>query len=56
MSDEKQAKEVKDEELDKVSGGHGNSEMGRIHEDGRTHEDGAGGKQHVFGTGGNKVK
>ena len=55
MSDDKQSKEVKDEELDKVSGGHGtNVDAGRPKEDGgHIHEDGGG---HKFGTGGHLIK
>lgn len=58
MSDEKQAKEVKDEELDKVSGG--TNADAQLHEDdrlGHHHADaGVGGKHNAFNTGGNKVK
>lgn len=59
MSDDKQAKEVKDEELDKVSGGHGgNMELGKLHEEDREghHRADAGGKHNVFSTGGKNVK
>lgn len=59
MSDEKQAKEVKDEELDKVSGGTGEHSMGtgRHEEDtGHHRADSAGGHHNVFSTGVNKTK
>lgn len=54
MSDEKETKEVKDEELDKVSGGHGaNVDMGHIKkEEGHVHEEAG---RNVF-TGVNKTK
>lgn len=59
MSDEKQTKEVKDEELDKVSGGV-NADLGHIKADdrgGHIHSDaGAGGKHNVFSTGEHKAK
>ena len=60
MSDEKQTKEVKDEELDKVSGGTGEHSMGTgAHPEGalgHIKSENAGGKHNVFSTGGNKTK
>lgn len=61
MSDEKQAKEVKDEELDKVSGGTGEHSMSTgAHPEsalGHHHADaGIGGHKHSLETGANKTK
>lgn len=50
MSDEKKTKEVKDEELDKVSGG-ANVEMGRVKEEDRAHHHDEAGKHNIFSTG-----
>lgn len=60
MSDDKQTKEVKDEELDKVSGGT-NADSAGSHiksEDrlGHIKSEHAGGKHNVFSTGSEKTK
>jgi hypothetical protein len=56
MSDDKQTKEVKDDELDKVSGGTGEHSMGTgAHPEdrlGHHHADSAGHKKNEFGAGG----
>jgi hypothetical protein len=55
MSDDKQTKEVKDDELDKVSGGTGDHSMSTgLHEDGalgHKHSEGAGSHRKEFGAG-----
>jgi hypothetical protein len=57
MSDEKQTKEVKDEELDKVSGGTGEHSMGTgAHPEDHIKPENAGGKHNVFSTGTTKTK
>jgi hypothetical protein len=57
MSDDKQAKEVKDEELDKVSGG-ANADAQHIKEEDRLghHQADSSGKHNIFSTGGKQVK
>lgn len=58
MSDDKNTKEVKDEELDKVSGGtNADMELGHVKNLDKTREDaGVGGKHKNFGTGAHQTK